>query len=295
MTDKLQRSDEATPEDKKEGTAIDKIGAHLDALHSRLDAIEKSLERKDAAPAEEENQAGRLEKLAEEEHEEAVEGDFSGDPDEDKDEHQEDETEEEAENGEEAEADETEEKKVEAKNYKDGDKDENKDDARHRKDAKRDDSMNALRKDVFALRKQIEGALSGKERAKFVTAQSRADKVAQAFGESAPRWLVGETLTAYRARLICKYQPHSPRWKSSDVSRIHDSATLGNIEEMVFADALATARNPTAGSGLVLREVNETDGAGRRITKFYGSPEACWGPFKAPAMRVTGFKTQFDR
>jgi hypothetical protein len=42
-----------------------------------------------------------------------------------------------------------------------------------------------------------------------------------------------------------------------------------------------------------LRMVITVDETGRRIRKFFGDPEACWGPFKQPTRRVTGFRTQF--
>lgn len=38
-----------------------------------------------------------------------------------------------------------------------------------------------------------------------------------------------------------------------------------------------------------LVELFVTDRTGRKISRFVGDPEACWGQFKAPLRRVTGF------
>ena len=35
------------------------------------------------------------------------------------------------------------------------------------------------------------------------------------------------------------------------------------------------------------------DPTGRRISRFHGDPEACWGPFKQPGRRVVGIRTVF--
>ena len=41
-----------------------------------------------------------------------------------------------------------------------------------------------------------------------------------------------------------------------------------------------------------VREVIEIDRAGRRISRFYGDPEAVWAPFKQVPRRVTGWNTK---
>jgi len=38
-----------------------------------------------------------------------------------------------------------------------------------------------------------------------------------------------------------------------------------------------------------LRQTVEYDHAGRKLIKFYGDPEACWGQFKGPVQRVIGW------
>jgi hypothetical protein len=41
-----------------------------------------------------------------------------------------------------------------------------------------------------------------------------------------------------------------------------------------------------------LTEVIETDEVGRRVRRFYGSPEKCWGPFKHYSRYIIDFDTK---
>ena len=122
-------------------------------------------------------------------------------------------------------------------------------------------------------------------------AQSKADAVAQAFGDAAPRWLEGERLSQYRARLLRPYQKYSPAWRDVPLPSFPSDKALDTVENQVFADAVKEAKQPTTltlkPGELVERIV--TDDTGRRIRKFYGDPEACWGPFKQQSRIVTGW------
>jgi hypothetical protein len=64
---------------------------------------------------------------------------------------------------------------------------------------------------------------------------------------------------------------------------------LAVAEHAIYSDAIAVARNPATVPEGTLREVIETDVTGRRISRFIGSPEACWGPFKTLTKFVTAF------
>jgi hypothetical protein len=125
-------------------------------------------------------------------------------------------------------------------------------------------------------------------------AQARADAVAQAFGDAAPRWLEGERLTQYRARLLRPYQKYSNAWRDVPLPSFPSDKALDTVESQVFAAALEEARQPTSltvkPGELVERVV--TDDAGRRVRKFYGDPEVCWGPFKTPSRLVTAWNVK---
>ncbi|HEY6922803.1 MAG TPA: hypothetical protein VI653_04985 [Steroidobacteraceae bacterium] len=152
------------------------------------------------------------------------------------------------------------------------------------------DVMAAIR----ALESRIPVELSETDRAQFVSAQSRCERVAQAFGDSAgaPRWLSGETLPQYQRRLLGSYKQHSAAWKDKDLTKV-DASVLDIAETQIYADAMTAAIRPANVAAGTLIERVETDRTGRKISKFSGDPEACWGPFKQPARRVSGFQTKF--
>ncbi|MGH8321592.1 MAG: hypothetical protein ACRESI_06530 [Gammaproteobacteria bacterium] len=283
---------EGMPKDKKEGEQLDKVLAHLDSIHGRLDAMSKrmdAVERKDASEKEEER-------------DDAHRKDAKKDEDEDEDEKSErkyakKDEDEEGEEREDADEDEDKAKKdaeEEDKDRKDAKKDESEDKKEKRRDA-RADSIDALSKQLTELSRRIPAEMTDESRSQFVESQIKADKVAQAFGDSAPRWQNGESLLQYRNRLVRKFQAHSPKWKDADLSMNHDVKTLSNIEDMVFADAIGAARNPAATDAPFLTPVTETDATGRRITRFFGNPEACWGQFKMPARGMININTQGNK
>ena len=124
--------------------------------------------------------------------------------------------------------------------------------------------------------------------ADFVAAQARAERVAQAFGTEAPPRVTGESELQYRVRLLRQFQPHSRAWAPVELHRLGPD-TLGIAEDAIYGDAIAAAHDPKTVPEGCLREVTETDRTGRKISRFVGSPEAAWGPFKAPARLVTGW------
>ena len=128
-------------------------------------------------------------------------------------------------------------------------------------------------------------SLSDADRAKIADAQMKADSVARAFGDSAPHPTLGESCLAYRRRLVGKFKEHSPAWKSIDLAAISDSA-LDVVEQQVFADAQAAARNPATVTGDTLREIKSTGPGGHQISTFIGPNSAFTRMHKPP---VRGF------
>lgn len=140
-----------------------------------------------------------------------------------------------------------------------------------------------------ALEARIPVALSDADRKLFTDAQVRAERVAQAFGDSegAPRWVNGESLSDYQRRLLGKYKPHSVHWKDKDLMKV-DASVLDIAESQIYADAMTAASAPTTVVAGTLREHTTTDITGRRITRFIGDPEVTWSPFKQAIRGVTG-------
>ena len=129
------------------------------------------------------------------------------------------------------------------------------------------------------------------EEAAMCDAQAKADSVFAAFGKSASRPLNGESLMAYRKRMLRGLQGYSDAYKGVNINSIKDEALLALAEKQIFADAVAASRaSANIGAGQLI-ELHEKDRAGRTITKFRGDMEAWLGDFKVPAMRVMKFNT----
>ena len=122
--------------------------------------------------------------------------------------------------------------------------------------------------------------------------QAKADSVYSAFGKSASRPLSGESLTAYRKRMVRGLQAHSDEMKNVNINAIKDEAMLAVVEKRVYADAIAASRGTGAIAKGQLIELHKKDRAGRTITEFRGDMEAWLGDFKLPAYRVMKFNTE---
>ena len=132
------------------------------------------------------------------------------------------------------------------------------------------------------------------EAAAMADAQAKADSVYQAFGDAAPRPMLGESLIAYRKRLVGKMQAHSPTFRNVDLAAVADSGLLAVIEKGVYADAQTIAHSPASIPAGLLIESKKLDDAGRTIREFRGSPNAWMSQFKVPKQRVTRINKQFN-
>ena len=130
------------------------------------------------------------------------------------------------------------------------------------------------------------------DEAAYADCQAKADSVYSAFGKSASRPLQGESLMAYRKRMVRGLQAHSDEMKNVNINAIKDEAMLAIVEKRVYADAVVASRgNGAIGKGQLI-ELHKTDRAGRTITEFRGDMEAWLGEFKLPASRVVKFHTE---
>jgi hypothetical protein len=128
-------------------------------------------------------------------------------------------------------------------------------------------------------------------RSDFAAAQIKANRVANAYGDSAPPPLAGESLLDYRARLASVYKKFSKAFQNSDLQKIGDPSAMSGIEDAIYLDALAEARHPTAASLAPgqLRAITTMDASNRPITRYVGSAGACWDQFNPPYRYVRGF------
>ncbi|MHB8388254.1 MAG: DUF2213 domain-containing protein [Acidobacteriaceae bacterium] len=133
--------------------------------------------------------------------------------------------------------------------------------------------------------------LSNADRDALAVAQSRADSLAQMFGDSVTPPLHGETPIQYRKRLAAKFQPHSTAVKDIKLDSLEPSA-FDLIEDRIYADALTVARTPnkaSIGKLLAIRHRNEDTG---QITTTYTGDIGSWMKhYGAEGMLVTKFNT----
>jgi hypothetical protein len=114
------------------------------------------------------------------------------------------------------------------------------------------------------------------DRADMAAAQRRADAVACLHGDTAPDPRPGESVLGYRKRLLERFKKHSPDYVAVSVGAYYDSATIGLIEDRIYADAeRAAVRSDNSGT---LRPV-VTREFGRLITTFHGDVGAFLEPF----------------
>ncbi len=145
-----------------------------------------------------------------------------------------------------------------------------------------------LQRQLDALKRQI-GPPDGDPQ-EFRQAQAKAERVAQFYGDSAPAPLAGERLIDFRARLATAYKKYSKQFSGSDLYMIRDPHAMTGIEDSIYNDAMSEAQHPTGGfrEG-ELRAVATADATGRKITKYFGDPNACWDQFNPPLRFVRGF------
>ena len=113
-------------------------------------------------------------------------------------------------------------------------------------------------------------------------AQSRADHVAAQFGTTAPPPVPGEAPSSYRRRLLSKFQQHSEPFKDARLDGL-PAEVLGAVEERIFADAVAAAKDPASYKPGELRAIQEPDASGRVITRYVGDAHAWMVPFMTGA------------
>jgi hypothetical protein len=130
-------------------------------------------------------------------------------------------------------------------------------------------------------------------RSDFAAAQIKANRVANAYGDSAPAPLVGESLLDYRARLATQYKRFSKAFQNSDLHKIGDASAMSGIEDAIYNDAMTEATHPTAASLKPgqLRAITTMDASNRPITRYAGDISAFMDQFNPPHRYITRFNT----
>jgi hypothetical protein len=122
--------------------------------------------------------------------------------------------------------------------------------------------------------------------------RTRSDEAFALHGVRAPQIESGEPLGHYRQRLLNNlklFAKESP-FKTVDFRSVHAS-NLAPFEAQLIDQAVADFKKPVG----PLRQMIQVDDAGRKIRRYFGDPEACWGQFKGHVQRVTRWNTDLGR
>lgn len=139
-----------------------------------------------------------------------------------------------------------------------------------------------LKDRLATLERHMPAILKDEDRPRFVAAQSKADQLYQAFGDSAgaPRWMNGEAFPDYQRRLLSRFQRYSPDYKEKDLAKV-DASLLDIAETRIYADAMQEARHPTELPPNTLRKIESRDPhTDRKTISFVGAEDAFWNQYK---------------
>jgi len=261
---------------------FDEYAAKVDSMSSRMDAFEAKKADDDDDDEEEEKKEDKKADKKDAAKKDDFPEDMKGKKEDKKDDDDDDDDDE----------DEEEDKKVAVADKKKGRKDAKKDDDDD-DDARKDSvDVKAMKREIADLKRRMPLQMSDADFRKRAEVQAKADTVFQAFGDSAPRPLDGETLEAYKRRLATALKVHSPAWSKVDVAAIADAA-FDVAEGQIYADAFKAADNPVDLPEDELRQITRTDHAtGQRTISFVGK-HSFVRDFKAPVQKVDWDKGGF--
>ena len=127
----------------------------------------------------------------------------------------------------------------------------------------------------------IEQYMTPKNADFFAAAQARCDSCASAYGSSAPRPMDGESLRAYKIRLIRPYQRASKTFKDIDLHSVANAQLFEKIESTIYDEARQDANNPTLIPQGMLRRDQGQDGCRAHYEYLCGPPYHVDGPIHA--------------
>ncbi|CAM6003669.1 unnamed protein product [Sphagnum balticum] len=263
MADEMKKDDSEMKADAAQGEMLDKVLKCMDSLNSRMDAWEKEKEdKKKADAAEEEKKKADAAAKADADKKKA-DAEMMGEP-----------------TGMAADSAKADAEKEEMKK----EMEKAKADA-----AAANDLIKGLSERLAQVEAMTHKQLTDGDFALMASHQAKADKVYQAYNDSAPRPMNGETPDNYRIRLLEPMLKHSSKWKETPLNGLPVNV-LDTIEREVYADSISNAYNPSDLPEDELRKIVETDETGRRITKFAGKPAAWMNQFSAGRRRLAGIR-----
>jgi hypothetical protein len=171
-------------------------------------------------------------------------------------------------------------------------RDDEEEDERDDDDSRRDRADSSdIRRRIDRVERMLPKQLSDSDRAAFSDVQATADDVYHAFGKRAPGPMSGESLMAYRQRIVKELKQYSPTWKEVNIYAIADDKGFEAIERTVYSDAMAVAHSPATVEPGTLRMITKMSG-GHEIHTFEGEARAWMDSMAGPVrMHVTNINT----
>ena len=234
--------------DAEAGEKLDKVLAAMDSIAKRMDALEAKKADEEEPKADEDEARDDADEY-EDDEEGTLEEEVKGDADEYEDEDEEFEEDP---------------KRVAA--------DKKRKDAEERKMEETAKADSEIARRIASIERRLPKQMSDADYSAMAEAQAKADSVYQAFGDAAPRPLLGEDLPAYRRRLASGMKAHSAKLKSVNLGAIKDETAFSFMEDQIYADAMSAALKPVDLPAGQLREIKSRDTTGRQISTFVGEP-----------------------
>lgn len=149
----------------------------------------------------------------------------------------------------------------------------------------------SIRAELDALKASMPRVMSDDDLNALSDAQAKADSVFAAFGETAPRPMVGEAPLSYRRRLAGKLKVHSKTYADADLAEV-SGVFFSKAEEAIYADAMSASMQPNKDQPGQLRQRSYRSPTGHMVTEFFGDPKAARAGFDAPGRKVQSFLTR---
>ena len=154
------------------------------------------------------------------------------------------------------------------------------------------DAAEGIAKRIDAVEAMIPKSISDDDYNAMADSQARADSVAGAFGESASRPQLGESVIGYRKRMAAKFKKHSKDYANIDIAAIKDDSLFSVVESKIYSDAMEAANSPIENVGGGLREIKTRSAAGHQISTFKGNISSWTNEFKADSFKVQAFNRE---
>jgi 8-oxo-dGTP pyrophosphatase MutT (NUDIX family) len=271
--------------DAEAGHTLDKTLSHiadsLASMHKRMDAIEESerakedAARKDVKRKDDEDEE---KKADDDEDAERIAADKAK-----KDAEEEERKKEDARKKKDAAArkDEPSERQEMAERIKEKEKE-----GRAKGDAKADSADPSIMRQIEELRAAMPKTIADTDFYALTDAQARADEIFTLFNQRAPRPVHGDSVATYERRCVRELKQYSPKWKALEATSaaFADDASFSIIRDQVYADAIATGRDPSTVTEGTLRAVRTSRG-GHEFIEYVGDPRSWMSPMAGPMRR----------